>query len=146
MELKLNSAVETYSRLFILYVTVPISKQPAILCFRNAVRVSRARFQFSTVHDRDRAARRRDQSAFDQHVKRLRDPGTTHTEHQRQKLMGEMDCGSRSPIVRHQNPAGQSLLDAAVRIRDCGLRGLHDEGMHELERDLLDAGASGNAL
>ena len=69
-----------------------------------------------------------------------RHAGAAHAQHQREELVRQRNCGAGRPIVRHENPARQPLVEMAARIADRGVRGLHQKCLHVFQQHRLQAG------
>src|SRR6266436_5859005 len=117
-----------------IYCTIPdlspgslSAKQPAVFSLRNAVRFGGAFLESFSIPYGDVSARRRYQTAAFESVQRLRDAGPADREHQRQEVVSERQRVDAQPVVRHQDPARQALVQFGLRIADCGLRSLDHE-------------------
>ena len=87
------------------------------------------RFQTLSIANRDASTSVADQSSLLQHAGNHTDSRTLHTEHDRQKLMAQLEVLLVHPVVRHQQPAGTPLLHRVHRVARDGLHPLRDDDL-----------------
>jgi hypothetical protein len=92
--------------------------QPLILAFRLAVTAIGILGQPVTVDDLYVSAHRLDEPTPGERVDSIGHTGPPDAQHHRDELMSERQVGSVHPIIRHQQPTRQPLLNFGPAIGD----------------------------
>ena len=86
--------------------------------------------QAFSIENDNRAAARADQPVAFKHMERRRHARAPDTQHRGNIFVGDVELIGPDPVVAHQYPACQSLLDLEARIGERGIGDLGGEDMH----------------
>src|SRR5688572_15761137 len=109
--------------------------------FRSNVGAVRRILETRAIDDQNSAALRSDQTVHLETLEGNGHPRSAHTQHARQELMGKRQVVAVDAVVRHQQPAGQTLFDFVTAIGHGSLGRLDDECIADSEQPLLERGA-----
>src|SRR5262245_905140 len=121
---------------------IRLAEQALELRFGDAIEAIGAFFKSVAVHNRDSAARRRDQAPALEMAKGNRHAGAADAQHQSQEIMREVELIAFEPVMRHQQPARAALFNGTVSVGKRSVTVLHAKHMREMKK----ASVQGRAL
>src|ERR1043166_4495967 len=97
-----------------------------ILLFDNLVALARKILEAVAIQYPNVAAMVIDKSILPKAVRRDAHPGAAHAQHARQEFLGQGKGIAYGPVVRHQQPPRQTLVQSVQAITSGGLRYLNE--------------------
>lgn len=98
--------------------------RPAYSGLRNAIAPVGGTDQAFAIGDVYAATREANETFSVELIQGHSNPRATHSEHKREKFVGQGDLIAAQAVLRHEQPARQALLECGGAVGERGMRGL----------------------